>query len=310
MTLNILFAATDARWDEYKDVLPQAFAHAGLKTELSRNHAPDQTDYIVYAPNSPLQDFTPYTRAKAVLNLWAGVEEVTHNQSLTIPLVRMVDHGLTQGMVEWVTGHTLRHHLGMDAHILGQDGQWRSTVPPLAEDRRVTILGLGTLGTACAQALCALGFPVTGWSRSQKHIHGIRCLAGGDGLREALSSADIVILLVPQTTATMNLLNDDRIALLPKGAIVINPARGPVIDDDALLGALDSGHLAHATLDVFRTEPLPPAHRFWTHPQVTVTPHIASVTRPKTAAAAIAANIARNEAGNDMIGVVDRGAGY
>ena len=117
MTVNILFAAKAESWDEYQAPLTAALAEKGVTANLTRDITPDEVDYIVYAPNSTVQDFTPYTRCKAVLNLWAGVENVVGNTTLTQPLARMVDHGLTQGMVEWVTGHTLRHHLGMDRHI-------------------------------------------------------------------------------------------------------------------------------------------------------------------------------------------------
>jgi glyoxylate/hydroxypyruvate reductase A len=199
----------------------------------------------------------------------------------------------------------------MNAHINGQDGIWRVGIfPPLAADRPVTILGLGALGLACGQALTALGFPVTGWSRSAKAAPGIRCLHGDANLATALKDAQIVILLLPDTPATVNVLNADRLAMLAKGAFVINPGRGPLIDDDALLAALDSGQIAHATLDVFRTEPLPTDHAYWAHPKVTVTPHIASTTRPGSASEKIAATIVRSEAGEPLINTVDRGAGY
>jgi glyoxylate/hydroxypyruvate reductase A len=257
-----------------------------------------------------VQDFTPFTRARAVLNLWAGVEKIVGNPTLRLPLVRMVDHGLTQGMVEYVSGHVLRHHLGMDAHILRQDGVWRPDAPPLARDRRVSVLGLGALGAACAQMLVALGFPVTGWSRRPREIAGLRCLSGEDGLHRTLAEADILVLLLPLTPETENLLDAVRLALLPRGAVIVNPGRGPLIDDDALLAALDSGALGHATLDVFRVEPLPPAHPFWTHPRVTVTPHIASETRPDSAAEVIAENIRRGEAGEAFLYLVDPEAGY
>lgn len=309
--LHVLFSAEAERWDEYRAPLMAAFADEGLQVDLSRDHAPAQTDYIVCAPNGPVTDFSPYQDTKAVLNLWAGVETIVGNQTLTQPLCRMVDDGLTAGMVEWVTGHVLRHHLGIDAHIHGQDGIWRNTdYPPLAAERPVTILGLGTLGAACGQALAQLGFPVTGWSRSAKSVPGIRCLSGADGLPEALQDAQIVILLLPQTPATENTLNAERLALLAQGAFVLNPGRGPLIDDQALLAGLASGQVAHATLDVFRQEPLPQDHPFWAHKRVTVTPHIASTTRPKTAARAIARNIARCEAGAPLLHVVDRGLGY
>jgi glyoxylate/hydroxypyruvate reductase A len=236
---------------------------------------------------------------------------VTGNPTLNVPLARMVDGGLTEGMVEWVTGHVLRHHLGMDTHIHGQDGVWRAgSAPPLARDRTVAVLGLGVLGSACAQALAALNFRVLGWSRSPKTVAGVETAHGPDGLDATLRQAGIVVLLLPDTPATENTLNARTLSLLPRGAIIVNPGRGPLIDDDALLAALDSGQIGHATLDVFRTEPLPPEHPFWAHPNVTVTPHIASETRAASAARVIAENIRRGEMGEPFLHLVDRNAGY
>ena len=169
--INILFAAHPDRWDEYQAPLTKALNEAGLIFDMRTEFSPEQVDYIVYAPNSALQDFTPYTNCRAVLNLWAGVENIVGNQTLRMPLARMIDRGMTRGMVEWVTGHVMRHHLGMDSHIFGQDGQWRSEIAPLACDRPVTILGMGTLGQACAEALIPTwSFPVTGWSRTAKSL--------------------------------------------------------------------------------------------------------------------------------------------
>ncbi len=309
--LNVLFSAEPKRWDEYERPLNAAFEKAGLRVHLSRDHMPTAVDYIVFAPNGPVTDFTPYTRTKAIMSLWAGVETVVDNPTLTQPLCRLVDDSLTNGMVEWVVGHTLRHHLGIDDHVTRQDGVWRDFVyPPVAAHRPVTILGIGALGAACGQALHQLGFPVTGWSRSAKDIPNIICLHGDDGLQAALTQAEIAVLLLPQTPETENIMNAESMRLLTKGACIINPGRGPLIDDDALIAALDSGQVGHATLDVFRTEPLPPEHPFWTHPKVTVTPHIASSTRPETASTVIAENISRGEAGQPFLYVVDRVLGY
>lgn len=313
--ITVLFAAAEHRWTEYQAPLRQAFGDLGLDVTLTPDidgTDPAAVDYIVYAPNSPLHDFTPYTGCKAVLNLWAGVEAITGNATLTQPLTRMVDHGLARGMAEWVTGHTLRHHLDIDHYLAHQDGDWDAArrVPPLAEERPVTVLGLGELGTTCALTLAGLGFPVTGWSRTQKEVEGITCLSGPDGLEAALASAQILVLLLPLTAETTDLLDAARLALLPQGAVILNPGRGPLIVDDALLAALDSGQIRHATLDVFRTEPLPADHPFWAHPRVTVCPHIASETRPLTASRVIADNVARGEAGEPFRFLVDRARGY
>jgi len=310
VTLKILFSASKKNWSEYKAPLEEAFASVSLDYDLRTSFEPSEVDYIIYAPSSSLQDFSPYTSLKAVLNLWAGVEGVAFNKTLKVPLARMVDSGLTSGMVEWVTGHTLRHHLGIDKHIHGQDGVWRSYVPPLAEDRVVTILGLGTLGTACGTALRSLGFNVRGWSRRKKSIDGISCFYGNDQIDLSLTDSDIVILLLPDTPPTQNILNHHTLNLTKRGAVVLNPGRGPLIDDDALIAALDSGQLEHATLDVFRIEPLPENHRYWSHKKVTVVPHKASETRPKTSSQVIAKNIKRAENGKELLHLVDKETGY
>lgn len=312
MPVAVYFAAGPAAWREYHAHLPRALQDAGVDARIVLD-APDPAgiDYIVFAPGGKIEDFAPFVNCKAVLNLWAGVERIITNRTLTQPLARMVDPAMTESMVEWVVGHTLRHHLGMDLHLHGQDGVWRNDItPPIARERTVAILGLGALGRAAGEALAAMNFDVLGWSRTAKTLPGIACHSGEDGLDAVLSRAEIVILLTPLTAETENLMNAQRFARLPKGAVVINPGRGPLIDDTALIAALDSGHLGHATLDVFRNEPLPKAHPFWAHPKVTVTPHIAASTRPRTAAAVIAENVRRGEAGEPLLHLVDRTRGY
>lgn len=312
MTVTIQFAAGAANWAEYEAPLRAALDRAGIAANLSdRAEDPAKVDYIIFAPGGVISDFTPYTRCKAVLSLWAGVEKYITNPTLTQPLARMVNNELTEGMVEYVVGHVLRHHLGMDAHIHGQDGVWRNTIlPPLARERTVAMLGLGELGTASARALAALNFRVLGWSRSQKAIEGVECHSGEAGLDRVLAQADITVLLMPLTADTTNVLDARRLALMPKGAVIINPGRGPLIDDEALLAALDSGQIGHATLDVFRVEPLPKDHPYWAHPRVTVTPHIAADTRVTSACEVLVDNIRRGEAGLPFLHLVDRRLGY
>ena len=306
--MTLIYFAAPALWHDYRDLLPDLLARAGIVAQVV-NDAPDPaaTDYIIYAPSAPLQDFTPFTNCKAVLSLWAGVERIVGNPTLTQPLCRMVDTGLTEGMVEWVVGHALRHHLGMDRHIVNPSHIWNPTCPPLARERPVAMLGMGALGTACARALSALNFPVMGWSRTAKDIPGIPTTTD---LRAALSTAQIVVTLLPKTPETENTLNAETLSWLPRGAMILNPGRGPLIDDAALLAALDAGQIGHATLDVFRTEPLPQDHRFWTHPGVTVTPHIAADTRATGAVRVLVENIRRGQAGEPFLHLVDRTLGY
>ena len=308
--MPVVLLASDALAAEFEEPLAAVLADLGIVARLLRQADPAEVDYIIYAPSSPLQDFALFTRAKAVLSVWAGVERIVGNPSLTQPLCRMVEDGLTEGMVEYVTGHVLRHHLGMDRHIVNPAHLWHPVCPPLARERVVAMLGMGELGTACARALIGLNFQVVGWSRTEKSVPGMRCLAGEAGLQQALRLADFVVTLLPKTPETEGLLDARRLAWLKRGAVILNPGRGALIDDDALLAALDEGRISHATLDVFRIEPLPPEHPFWRHPNVTVTPHVAADTRADGAARVLAENIRRGEEGEAFLHLVDRALGY
>lgn len=319
--MRAFFAAPAALWDEWSSALAAACPELELRREGDvdlpptcdpGSFDPASFDAVIYAPGFPedgaKMDFTPFTNARIVQSLWAGVERITGNPTLTQPLCRMVDPGLAQGMVEYCTGWALRLHLGMDAQP--QDGVWRhDATPPLASARQVVVLGMGELGRPVAAALQGLGFRVTGWSASGRAVPGIEVLPG-PALPKALSRAEILITLLPDTPDTRDLLNADRLALLPAGAALINPGRGTLIEDAALLAALDRGHLSRAVLDVFRTEPLPPAHPFWAHPRITVTPHVAAATRPETAARVVADNLRRAMAGQPLLYQVNRAKGY
>jgi glyoxylate/hydroxypyruvate reductase A len=309
MPITALFCAPSADWPEWQGPLQAAFAASGLDVRLTQDADPATVDYLIYAPPGTVADFAPYTRARAVLSLWAGVERIVGNATMTQPLCRMVDPGMTGHMVSYVVGHALRFHLGMDRHTTRPSLPWAQVCPPHPCDRPVAVLGTGELGLACARALAALGFPVTGWGRTAKSAD-IPVTHGEDGLRETLGRAEIVVTLLPRTAETENLLDARRIGWMKPGACLINPGRGALIDDDALLAALDAGHVGHAVLDVFRTEPLPEDHRYWHHPRVVVTPHIAANTHPPTASTVIAENIRRGEAGEPFLYLVDRSRGY
>jgi len=308
---TVLFDAGRARWPDWEHPLRDALSEAGVTADLVQSAPAADVDAIIFAPKGgTITDFTPYTQCKLVQNLWAGVEQITGNQTLTQPLCRMVDPGLTQGMVEYVCGHVLRAHLQTSSADAAAQGRWLPDVPPLASERPVAMLGLGALGTACGTALAHLGFPVLGWSRTAKQHPAITCHHGADGLRRVLEQAQIVVTLLPDTPATTDLINAQTLSWMPRGAALINPGRGTLIDDDALLAALDDGHISHATLDVFRTEPLPTDHPYWAHPRVTVTPHIAAETRPRTAARIVAENLRRMQAGEPLLHQVNRSVGY
>ena len=305
--MPILFASP--KWNEYRVFLKTAFNNYGVDfNEVTTDQQIDRAsiEFIIYSTDSSLKNFSHFTNMKAVLNLWAGVEDIIHNKTLNKPLIRLVDEGMKQGMIEWCLAHVLRHHLLTDIHVKNQDGIWRSsTVPPLATDVTVGILGLGALGTAVAKALSSIGFKVNGWSQTQKTIAKVESFSGSDGLPKVLESAQILILLLPLTPNTKFMINSQTLKLLPKDAVIINPGRGPLINDTDLLETLNSGHISHATLDVFSTEPLPTTHPYWSHPKVTVTPHIAAHTRPQSSADTIAKSILKIRGGGMPVGLVD-----
>lgn len=311
----VLYSGRADEADAYRAGLTDAARREGQPIDLRMAPSevePEEVDYLVFAGSGPVRDFAPYSNLKAILSLWAGVEGILAlDPPPDVPLVRMVEDGLTLGMVDYVMGHVLRHHLGMDRWIRGErEDAWSEGAPPLAGERRVGVLGLGELGAACAHALSRHGFRTAGWSRSEKSLPGIHCFFGPSGIASLLKKAEILVILLPHTPETEGLLDERRLLTLPEGAVVVNAARGRIIDDNALLDALDSGHIAHATLDVFDEEPLPDDHPFRRHDRVTVTPHIASVTRPSTASASLVRQIARGERGEPFKHVVDMGRGY
>ncbi|GHA45626.1 glyoxylate/hydroxypyruvate reductase A [Amylibacter ulvae] len=308
---KILYAGNADDWDEYRIQMQAALRNAGLNMLISNQcDDPEAVEYILYAPNGPIQDLTPFKNLKLVQSLWAGVEVALANETITQPLARMVDIGMSIGMSDYVMGQILRHHLRTDKFSHAEIGDWDMSPPPLSIDRTVAFLGLGALGTYCAQKVADYGFRTIGWSRSLKSIDTIASFSGDDGLQTVLEQADIIVLLLPNTPHTTNIINADLIARMKDGVAIINPGRGPLIDDDALLAALDSGKVSSATLDVFHTEPLPVDHRYWTHPNVLVTPHVASSTRIDSASKIVVENIRRGEHGEAFLHLVDRSAGY
>jgi glyoxylate/hydroxypyruvate reductase A len=214
-------------------------------------------------------------------------------------------------MTEWVLLNVLRFHR-QDLEYRAQQAKrvWNELPAPDTAKRRVGILGLGELGGAAADAIRALGFPVMGWTRSPRARDGVTCFHGTEGLEAMLRQTDILVCLLPLTPDTRGVINARTLALLPKGAFVINAARGGHLVAEDLLAALDSGHIAAAALDVFEPEPLPADHAFWGHPKVLVWPHAASITIPSSAAPQVVENIHRAREGRPLINLVDFSTGY
>ena len=272
---------------------------------------PEEIDSaLVWLPPPGLLASLP--NLKAVFSLAAGIDAMLRDPTLpAVPLCRMVDPSLTTTMSEYVLTSVLRYHRQFDLFALQQQaGEWRLDLPIPPEERQVGIMGLGVLGQDAAALLVRQGFTVHGWSRTRKRLEGVICHAGDDELARFLHHLDILVCLLPLTAATENILDRSLFARLKRGARLVNVARGRHLVEADLLAALDDGHLAHATLDVFREEPLPGGHPFWNHPRITVTPHAASYSLPESGAEIVAENIRRLRAGQPLEHVVDRQRGY
>jgi len=229
----------------------------------------------------------------------------------TLPVVRMVEPGIVRSMVEYVTHAVLDLHRDMPAYRRQQArGEWQPLPVCTAADRRVGVLGLGSLGQAVLAQLVAFGFDCAGWSRSRHRVDGVTCHAGDDELAAFLARTDILVCLLPLTDSTRAFLGARLFAALPAGASLVHVGRGPQLVTNDLLAALDSGRLREAVLDVIEPEPLPTSHPLWKHPNVRITPHIASMTQPFSAAEVVIDNLQRFAAGEPMLGLVDRARGY
>lgn len=274
---------------------------------------PKSIDYALgFRPEPGLLGSLP--NLKVVFSLGAGVDGflIDPNYPKNVPLVRFVDHQLSREMAQYCVMHTLIHHRQQRLFDqLQREKKWRQSVPPRrTEDTRVGVLGIGEIGTMVAERLRDHDFQVAGWSRSRKTIEGVESFAGHEELPKFLGRSDILICLLPLTSGTRHILNTKTFAQLPKDAFVINVARGGHLKEDDLIAAIDNGHLSGATLDVFETEPLPETSPLWTHPKITVTPHVAAISDPRVMAKNAVDGIARHHAGKPLENVVDLSRGY
>ncbi|MBK7470195.1 MAG: glyoxylate/hydroxypyruvate reductase A [Betaproteobacteria bacterium] len=228
-----------------------------------------------------------------------------------LPIVRMIEPGIVRGMVEYVCWAVLGLHRDMPAYLRDQRAEaWTPLRVLPAAGRRVGVLGLGVLGCAVLEQLRGFGFDCAGWSRSRHDVAGAACFAGQGELPAFLARTDILVCLLPLTADTRGMLDARLFAGLPRGAGLVQVGRGPQLVEADLRAALDAGQLGHAILDVCDPEPLPPGHWLWRHPKVWLTPHIASMTQPESAVEVVLENLRRFEAGEPMVGLVDRGRGY
>jgi glyoxylate/hydroxypyruvate reductase A len=309
--MALLFASTIDSADHWRAELTRLLPALEMRVWPAIGNASEIDAALVWRPPPGLLATLPNLRL--IASLGAGVDHLFTDPSLPagVPIVRVVDPYMTTAMSEYVQLQVLRLHRQDPAYRLQQEQEaWRELPQPNAAQRRVGILGLGVLGGDAALKLRVLGFEVAGWSRQHKRIPGIACFAGAEGLAALLARSEIAVCLLPLTPATEGILAAPRFALMPRGAAIVNCARGGHLVEEDLIPALDSGQLSAAILDVFREEPLPQAHPFWHHKRIIVTPHVAAATHAPTAAPAVAENLRRLAAGEPLLNRVDRRRGY
>ncbi|MAL38831.1 glyoxylate/hydroxypyruvate reductase A [Thalassospira sp.] len=307
---NILISAAgeDAAW---KEAMVARLPGAKIVTG-DENYDPETIDYALFW-KQPQGLIKTLSNLKAIFSLGAGVDHVVSSPSLPadLPVIRLEDAGMADQMVQYHLYAALHFMRDFDIYSDQQaKADWTQHPVARISKCRIGVMGLGALGAAVATALSSLGFGVSGWSRSMKAIDGITTFAGKETLGEFLGQSDILICLLPRTTETENVLNSTTLSFLPKGAAIINAARGAMINEADLLRALDTGHLRGAFLDVAVTEPLPESHPFWDHPKIRITPHIAAETRIEESVEQIAENIDRINRGETPRGLVNRETGY
>ncbi|MGI9417533.1 MAG: 2-hydroxyacid dehydrogenase [Geminicoccaceae bacterium] len=309
MALIIRVGPARERWwlDHLQSLLPEIDCRP-----WSQPGSPDDIEIaVVWKP--PAGGLQRFPNLKLIVSIGAGIDHVLADPQLpqSVPIMRTTGDDLRMRMREYVALHVLRLHRRLPELEAAQARrEWLQVINPPARERRVGILGLGDLGADCASMLAAIGFDVAGWSRRPKAIDGVASFAGDDQLTPFLERSEILICLLPLTPRTQGILNTELFDRLPKGASIINAARGGHLKEDDLLDALDRGQIRAATLDVFATEPLPGGSPFWDHPKVLITPHVASLIDPETGGERIALNIRKFLAGEPVADLVDLQQGY
>jgi len=292
---------------DFAAALPQA------ETVLwQEGQAVERCDYaVIWAPTAALLE--QLKNVKAIFLMGAGVDALLKfgDALPDTPIVRLGDAGMAEQMAEYVAYAVLRYFRRFDDYERqARQGVWQPLPVRAKSEFTVGVLGLGKLGAQVARALRQLGFPVRGWSRTPKDLPGVDCFAGMEALDEFLGGTQVLVSLLPLTPETSNLLDRARLSRLPQGAYLINVARGAQVAEPDLLALIRAGHIAGATLDVFRNEPLPAPHPFWGEPRITITPHISALTLREEAVRQIAGKIALLEQGEAVADVVDFDKGY
>lgn len=302
----LIFRSGSARTQWWLDTFRERAPEIEVRLWDEPGDKSEITHALVWEPDPGVLATMP--NLKLIISLGAGVDHLFRDPDvpLDVPIARVVDVNLTARMTEYVVLYVLRHHRHVPLYEARQrESLWQSEPQPAAFDRTVGIMGMGTLGRDAAEKLVGLGFRVTGWTRTPRRMEGVESFHGEEGFAPFLAGSEILVNLLPLTPQTENIVDAKLLAALPEGAYFINVGRGPHVVDKDLIAALDSGHLSGAVLDVFRKEPLPADDPYWRHPKVTLTPHVASMSDPRTVIEQVIDNVRRTERGEEPLNRVD-----
>lgn len=307
----VLFRSDNDNPDEWRDALSKRMPDLDFRVWPEVGDPTEIEFALVW--KAPAGAYAGLENLKAICSLGQGVDHIFAEPNLPrgAQILRIVDPWMGRAMAEWVLLQVLRfHRQGMEYEQFQREGRWVKLPAPETSTRRVGILGLGALGAEAATTIAALGFDTAGWSRTRKEIDGVTSFAGEAEFDAFLNRTDILCCLLPLTPETTDIIDAETLSKLPKGAFVVNSGRGAQLVEEDLLAALDSGHIAGASLDVFRVEPLPDGHPFWGHPKVQVWPHVSAQTNAESGADQVAENIRRVFAGEEPFNTVSHERKY
>jgi glyoxylate/hydroxypyruvate reductase A len=307
----VLLLKTDTRDQAWIDAFSSAMPDLEVRLWPETGDRSEINCALLWGP--PPELFDELDNLEVIFSIGAGVDSLLTCPTLPahLPIVRMVESELTAGMVEFCLFHVLRFHRLMhlfENHRVNR--HWEALTQVSASDITVGIMGFGVLGQALARQLSVLRYRVIGYRRGAGEVDGMEVFHGADQLEAFMGRSDILVTLMPSTPETKKMINTRTLSWLPPGACFINAGRGDLVDEEDLVEALDRGSVSGAALDVFETEPLPQESILWTHPNVYVTPHIASLTHPPTACRYIAGAISRHRQDEPWPHLVDTGRGY
>lgn len=308
--MTLLYKSTTERGRSWKELFVREAPEIGFRIWPEIGDPADINYLAAWAPAPELIAELP--NLEVIFSVGAGVDQFDISQIPDrVQVVRMIEPLLTQGMAEYVALAALALHRNLIDYVAAQREQrWEPIDVVPAGERRVSVMGLGTLGMAALEALRPFGFQLAGWSRSERSIEGVECYCGPQSFDAFLARSDILICLLPLTPETRGILCRNTFDRLPRGAGVINAARGGHLVEQDLLRALADGHISAAVLDVLAEEPPPGDHPFWNHPRILITPHMASKTSTEFGGRALLENVLRHRRGEEMIGIVHRELGY